>query len=204
MVWDMPDLSTEGSGASRVLAMLANDWQLTGLLSAGSGNKYDLGFGYQNNGANINMTGSPDFGARIRYIGDPGSGCSDNQYAQFNTAAVVGPDYGSNGLESGRNILQGCAEKSIDLSLSRHVRLGGGRAVMFRVDAFNAFNIVTFTGRSTNVTYNNPVAKAIQNSQYNADGTLNTGRLTPQNAGFGAVTQAAGMRTVRITARFSF
>ena len=73
-----------------------------------------------------------------------------------------------------------------------------------RVDTFNTFNIVNITGRSTTVTYNNPVDKVIQNAQYNADGTLNSGRLTPQNAGFGAANNAAAMRTVRLTARFSF
>ena len=203
-VWDMPDLSTDATGVKRVLALLANDWNLTGLVNASSGGHYDLGYSYQNNGGNINMTGSPDFGARIRYIGDPGSGCSSNQYAQFNTAAVIGPDYGSDGLESGRNIMQGCANKSVDLSVSRNIRLGGGKSVTLRVDTFNTFNIVNITGRSTTVTYNNPVDKVIQNAQYNADGTLNSGRLTPQNAGFGAANNAAAMRTVRLTARFSF
>src|SRR5204862_7461681 len=33
--------------------------------------------------------------AEMDAIGDPGSGCSDNQYGQFNTAAVTGPTYGS-------------------------------------------------------------------------------------------------------------
>ena len=102
--------------------------------------------------------------------------------------------------------MQGCAVKTVDLSLSRNIRLGGGRAVTFRVDTFNTFNIVNFTGRNTTVTYNDPVNKVIQNSQFNADGTLNQGRLTPQNAGFGAVgnNNVGAMRTVRLTARFSF
>ena len=49
----------------------------------------------------MNLTGSPDYGARILFIGDPGSGCSDNQYAQFNTAAVTGPTYNSVGTGVG-------------------------------------------------------------------------------------------------------
>jgi hypothetical protein len=205
-VWDMPDMSTDAAGAAKVLALLANDWQLTGLFNMSSGGKYDIGYSYQNNGGNVNLTGSPDFGARIKYIGDPGSGCSSNQYRQFNTEAVVGPDYFSDGLESGRNVMQGCANKTMDLSLSRNIRLGGGRAVTVRVDTFNTFNIVNFTGRNTTVTYNNPVDKVIQNSQFNADGTLNQNRLKPQDAGFGAVgnNNVGAMRTVRLTARFSF
>ena len=59
----------------------------------------------------MNLTGSPDYAAKILYIGDPGKGCSDNPYAQFSTAAVTGPSYNSLGLESGRNILSSCPDK---------------------------------------------------------------------------------------------
>ena len=59
----------------------------------------------------MNLTGSPSYAARIRVVGDPGSGCSDDQYAQFNTAAFAGPTYNSLGLESGANLLAGCFEK---------------------------------------------------------------------------------------------
>ncbi len=100
--------------------------------------------------------------------------------------------------------MQGCADKNIDLSLSRNIRLGGGRAVQLRMDAFNAFNIFVVTGRQTTIQYDNPVSKTILNPQFIADGTLNPARLTPQTAGFGGVTAAQAMRTVRLTARFSF
>ena len=64
----------------RSLGYIVNDWQISGVLDGNSGTQYDLGYSYQNNGGNRNLTGSPDYGARIVYIGDPGSGCSDNQY----------------------------------------------------------------------------------------------------------------------------
>jgi hypothetical protein len=48
------------------------------------------------------------------------------------------------------------------------------------------------------------VAKSIRNSQTLADGSLDPERLKPQNAGFGAATGAQAMRTIRLTARFSF
>jgi hypothetical protein len=202
-VWDMPDLRSD-AGAARVLGYILNDWQLSGLVNLSSGTNYDIGYSYQNAGSSINLTGTPDIGARIRYIGDPGSGCSSNQYAQFNTSAVIGPDYYSDGLESGRNIMRGCMQRNVDLSLSRNIRLGGGRNVQLRMDAFNAFNIVNFNGRQASITYNNPVDKVVVNPQYNADGSLVSNRLTPNTAGFGAVTSASAMRTIRLTARFSF
>jgi hypothetical protein len=99
-VWDMPDFHGT-TGAGRVAALILDDWQLSGILTAGSGltstnnAKYDLTYTYQRNGQNVNLTGSPDYAAKILYIGDPGKGCSDNPYAQFSTAAVTGPSYNS-------------------------------------------------------------------------------------------------------------
>jgi hypothetical protein len=181
-----------------------NDWQLSAILEAGSGSPYDLSFNYQNNGSSVNLTGSPDYGARILYVGDPGSGCSSDQYAQFNTASVVGPSYNSTGLESGRNRLHGCPDHTVDLALARNIRLGGGRQVQLRLDAFNAFNVVVYSGRQGQIQYVSPTNQTLRNSQTLADGSLDPDRLTPRTAGFGAVTGAQGMRSIQLTARFSF
>ena len=51
-------------------------------------------------------------------------------------------------LESGRNIMTGCADKTVDLSLARTVRLGGSRQLQFRVDAFNAFEAAGWEARA--------------------------------------------------------
>ena len=202
-VWDLPDMNADG-GVRRVLAAIVNDWQLSGVLTAGSGPRYDLNYSYNSNGANVNLTGSPDYAARIVYVGDPGSGCSDNRYAQFNVNSVTGPGYGSLGLESGRSLLGGCADRTVDLAVARSFRFGGGRAVQVRLDAFNAFDVVVINNRVTTVQYNSPTDLTVRNSQYNADGTLNESRLTPRNAGFGAATSAQAMRTLQATVRFSF
>jgi hypothetical protein len=202
-VWDMPDMSLTG-GAKNVIAHVINDWQLSGVWTGTSGNRYDLGVGFNNNGGNVNMTGSPDFGARPIYVKDPGAGCSSNQYAQFDTSVISAPTYGSVGLESGRNVMIGCAQNVIDISLARNIRLGGGRELRFQMDAFNAFNIVNYTGRSTTLTYTSPTDLTPQNLQYNADGTLNQNRLLPRNAGFGAANGADTLRNFQAMIRFSF
>jgi hypothetical protein len=194
-----------------------NDWQISGILTAGSGlnantqcsnvnnsGKYDLCYSYLNNGANVNITGSPDYAAKIVYLGDPGKGCSDNQYGQFNTASVTGPGYNSVGLESGRNILSPCPDKTIDLSPARNIKVGGGRQLQFRLDAYNAFNVVVINNRVTQVQYTSPTDLTILNSQYLPDGTLDPTRLTPRNAGFGAATGAQPLRTMQVTIRFQF
>ena len=204
-VWDMPDLDLSGSSTGKkIVGYIVNDWQISGVLTSNSGTKYDLGFSYNSNGSSKNLTGSPDYGARILFVGDPGGGCSDNQYAQFNVASVAGPGYNSTGLESGRNLLSNCATNIVDLSLSRSIRLGGGRQLQFRLDAFNALNTVIYNGRVTNVQYDNPIDQRVQNAQYNADGTVNQTRLTPRSAGFGAATGAMDMRNFQAMIRFQF
>ncbi len=208
-VWDLPDAP---SSFGKVANYLLNDWQISGVLTAGSAyqaanqanGRYDLTYQYQNNGANVNLTGSPDYAARIRYTGDPGSGCSDDQYRQFNTSAVTGPQYNSVGLESGRNLLGGCINKTVDLAIAKNVRLHGSKSLQFRVDAFNVFNTVVIIDRERNVIYRSPTDLTIVNSQTLPDGSLDPARLTPRTAGFGAATNAQAMRNLQVQLRFAF
>ena len=214
-VWDLPGVKWEG-GAKGVLAAIVNDWQISGILTAGSGARYTPTVSYQNGGGNVNLTGSPDYAARIVILGDPGAGCGDNQYRQFNTAAFTGPQPGSLGLESGQNYMVGCADHTIDLSLQRNIRLGGSRILQFRLDAFNAFNAVVFNARQTQLQLNSPTDLTIRNPQYVANagdttlapgavGTvLNSTRLLPNNAGFGAVSGAQNLRNLQLQIRFQF
>jgi hypothetical protein len=177
----------------KALGYVLNDWQVSGVFTGTSGTAYDLGYSYNANGGNVNITGSPDFNGRIAYVGDPGGGCSDNQYGQFNVSAVSGPQSGSVGMESGRNILRGCFIKQTDMALAKNVRLGGQRNLQFRMDVFNLFNTYNINTRSSTVTYTSPTNQTIVNNQYNADGSLNSARLTPRTAGFGAATAAQNL-----------
>jgi hypothetical protein len=213
-VWDLPNAP---ASFGRVGKYLLDDWQISGVLTAGSANqplapqtnnqsagRYDLTYTYQNNGTNVNLTGSPDYAAKIVFVGDPGSGCSSNQYAQFNTAAVTGPQYGSVGLESGRNIFGGCPDKTLDLAIARNIRLGGNRSLQFRLDAFNVFNVVVINDRNRNVIYRSPTDLTVVNAQYLPDGSIDPARLTPRTAGFGAATGAQPMRNMQVQVRFRF
>ncbi len=44
-VWDLPKLPPS-NGGEKAIGYVINDWQLSGLFTAGSGNRYDLGFSY--------------------------------------------------------------------------------------------------------------------------------------------------------------
>jgi hypothetical protein len=221
-VWRLPRIPTSGA-AMKAVGLVVNDWQLSGIFTGASGNRYDLGFGYNTAGGAVNLTGSPDYtsgfsgqtaaggGARIIYTGEPGDGCSSNQYKQFDTSIVAGPTYGSVGLESGRNVLIGCPTYRTDLSIARNIRFGGGRQVQLRVDAFNAFNQAFVNGRSTSINYNSPTDQTIRNSQFLADGSVDPNRLLPRNAGFGAanswtnsVINGNYLRVIQVTARVQF
>ena len=194
---------------------MLNNWQISGVLTMGSGTAYDLAYTYQNNGGAVNLTGSPDYNARIVYTGDPGSGCSSDQYKQFNTASVTGAQPGSVGLESGRTILRGCMDKTVDMALAKNIRLGGQRNLQFRMDVFNLFNTYVINSRNSTVAYVSPTNQTVQNAQYNADGTLVQTRLQPKNAGFGAANGATNIgsevglgnnynRAIQFTVRFQF
>jgi hypothetical protein len=67
------------------------------------------------------------------------------------------------------------------------------------------FNAVIINARSTAIQYSSPAAPTtVTNNQYTADGTLNTARLKPSNAGAGAATGAQAMRTMQAQIRFTF
>jgi hypothetical protein len=107
-------------------------------------------------------------------------------------------------LESGRNILGGCPDKTIDLSIARSIRMGGSRQLQFRLDVFNAFNVVVINDRNRNVNFTSPTNLTILNSQTLADGSLDPNRQTPRTAGFGAATGAQNMRNMQAMIRFQF
>ena len=203
-VWDMPDIKSSQSGL-RALGLLVNDWQISGIWTGTSGSAYTIVNSYQSGGGNVNLTGSPSFGGRIRIVGDPGDGCSSDPYRQFNTAAFQGPLVGSVGLESPNDYLYGCFSSVLDISIARNIRLGGNRNLQLRVDMFNAPNSAQITGRQQSLTLsspNDPVTP--QNSPFLPDGTLNPARIRPSSAGFGAANDWQSPRNLQAYIRFSF
>jgi len=217
-VWQLPRLRAEDKVLKSV-GYVINDWQLSGIFTIDSGSPYDVSYSYQNGGG-TSLTGSGDYTARIVIpdLGMVGAGCSGDQYSQFNnkmvaasgganavkSMAFTGPQVGSVGLESGQNYLTGCGNHNLDTAIQRNIKLGGGRQVQLRVDVFNTFNSVIFNGRSTTVQFNSPTDLTVRNSQYLADGTVDPARVKPNQAGFGAVTGAAGLRSVQGQIRFQF
>jgi hypothetical protein len=203
-VWDLPDMSG-GSGAKNVLSKLVNDWQLSGVWMASTGTAYAVGYSYQSGGANnVNLTGSPDYGARVRVSGDPGSGCSGDPLTQFNTAAFQTPVFNSVGLESAAGYLRGCFASVLDLAIARNIRLGGSRNVQLRVDMFNAPNAAGITGRNSTINFNSLTDPSVTNLPFDANGQVIASRATPRGAGFGVANTYQAARSIQAQVRFSF
>jgi len=203
-VWDLPDLKSDQS-ALRVLGYVINDWQFSGIWTGVTGNSYTVSQNYQSGGGNINLTGSPDYGARVLIVGDPGQGCSSDVYRQFNTAAFQGPPVGSVGLESGNDYLKGCFSSVLDLSVARNIRLGKARNIQLRVDMFNAPNQAKITGRNTTMNLQNPNSPStITNLPFDAQGNLIEALSKPRGAGFGVANNYQAARTIQAQIRFTF
>ena len=203
-VWDMPDLASGGSVKS-VVAAIVNDWQLSGVFSGGSGANYTVGYSYAGGVGAQNLTGTPNYNARIIIDGDPGSGCSSDRSRQFNTAAFRGPQPNSLGMESGLNYMKGCAEAIFDLAVARNIRMGGGRNFQVRFELYNAFNTVVFNARNTTMNIASLATSSVAtNLPYDENGELIPSRLRPSSAGFGVATGALPNRSAQLTLRFSF
>ncbi len=202
LVWELPHAHT----LPKIGAAAVNGWQLSAVYTGGTGAPYDVTYNYASNGGNVNLTGSPQYFARIKVGSNAGSGCSGNQYAQINAQAFSGPTYNSIGNESGSALFNYCFNNTTDLAIQRSFRLfSEQRRFSFRMDAFNVFNKVVINAINTTMQLASPAAPtAITNNQFNADGSLNTARLTPLNAGFGAATGALPLRTIQAQVRFTF
>jgi hypothetical protein len=211
-VWDLPDLRRDGA-ALKTVGYLINDWQLSGIWTAstggptnnGAGGAYNIGYSYSSGGGNVNITGSNDFGGRVRIVGDPGSGCSSDIYRQFSVNAFQGPLSGSDGLESPAGYMRGCFQSVLDLSIARNIRLGGARNLQLRVDMFNAPNEARITGRNSTMNLTSPADPVtITNLPYDAQGNILPTRVRPANAGFGQANAWQAPRSVQVQVRFSF
>ena len=198
-VWSIPGVTRSGG----FVHQLTRDWQLSSVVTVHTGLPFTPGYSYQTNGGNVNITGSPDWAGKVVINGPLGNGCSGNTYGEFNAANITGPTYGSVGMESGRNYLHYCPIQELDMNIVRRIVIKERFNLELRADVFNAPNHVMITAANITAQFNNPTAMTLVNNQY-TNGTLNTARLTPATAGFGAATAASAMRNIQLEARIQF
>jgi len=200
-VYAIPSVKlTNDAVPTKALNLATRDWQISGIWQAHSGNAYTVGYSFQDGTNNQAITGSPDYGGRVRVLENPGSGCSSNRLAQFNVNAFGPPSQGSVGLESGADYLRGCFYQQFDMTLQRSIKLGESRALVVRLDAFNALNQSYITGVNTGVQFKSLSDNTITNLP------TATARNLPKNAGFGVPgnNNYQGPRTLQLWTRFTF
>jgi hypothetical protein len=182
MVWDLPKMSP-GSGAQRILAAIVNDWQLSGILTAGTGAPYSVGFSYAGGAVgnaaggtnaggtgNQNLTGSPSYAPRSSWPAIPGrvarainTRSSTPQRSRCRPCRRRTRVSGSN---RGRTI---CTAASTRPSTWPWRATSGSAApafVQFRIEAFNAFNTVIYNARNTTLQVTSPLVLTPTNAQY--------------------------------------
>lgn len=157
--WDLPHIfkaswiyelpfgkGKQFSSSSRVVNGVIGGWQVSGILTLRSGIPFTLTApgdianigNYWNNYERPNVNG--DWHA-----------ANQSPSAWFNTSAFSVPAQYTFG-NTGRNIMRGDTLQSIDLSAFRHWRMGEKTDMQFRVEAFNAFNSVSYALPNTTVT----------------------------------------------------
>jgi hypothetical protein len=173
---------------SKPLGIFTDGWNLSGVTVYSTGAPFTPGFSWTDS---RDITGSPDEGARINVVGNPFSnvpaGTPGLPHGEiwFNPAAFASPAIGSIG-NAGVNIMQGPGYANFDMTIDRKINLHSEkRRLELKVEAFNVFNHVQFTG--VNSTF-----------QYSAVTNLNT------NANLGALTGERGARIMASEIRLVF
>jgi Carboxypeptidase regulatory-like domain len=142
---------------NKLLTVVADGWQISGITTANTGAPLGFGFGTTNA---LNITGSTNEGARFDIAGDPNANVAKNPSLPngglaFNPAAFAEPAVGTIGnAGGGAGIIRGPGFVNFDASLSRSIPLGSEKRLLkLRLEAFNVFNHTEFSGVNTSFTY---------------------------------------------------
>jgi hypothetical protein len=136
-LYELPRLGARLNWRPAKIAL--DDWQLSGITTFQTGAPFTPGFS-TTNGADI--SGSTD-AARIDVIGNPYDNIPAGHY--FNPAAFALPAKATFG-NAGANILYGPGVNNWDLSMTKRFRIGEGRLLSLRGEAFNVWNHTQFSG----------------------------------------------------------
>ena len=157
-VYALPKLGKKMN--SKVLAVVADNWELSGITSFISGSPFTPGLGWTNS---QDPTGSAE-GARVNIVGACQGNDTHTFYKWFNTGMASAPAIGSWGNpnvtmanfgNAGTNVCTGPGINNWDLSISKRFPLfREGRYVQFRTEMFNAPNHTQYSGVSTGTSFN--------------------------------------------------
>ena len=187
--WLVPGLP--GSSPAPLRA-IANDWQLSGVTSLLAGAQGAFTYTYVGVPAgkgplseNGSIGGGPN---RPRIVCDSGLPLSQRTFwRQFKTECIAAPDDSLHFGTSRGDEFHGPGYVNWDISVFKHVRMGGSRRLQLRVELYNAFNTYQWTTVNTNAQFD-----------------FTTRALVNQSV-FGSLTGATNSaRRIQLAARFTF
>jgi hypothetical protein len=185
--WLIPGL---GPSRSPVLRGIINSWQLSGVTSLLSGAQAGFTYSYSRipDGAltdNGSIGGGPN---RPDIVCDPWLPQSQRSFErQFRTECIAPPADAYHFGTARGDEFQGPGYVNWDISVFKHIPLGGSRRLQLRVELYNAFDTDQWTTVNTNAEFD-----------------YTTGALTNPNV-FGRLTGATNSaRRIQLAARFTF
>jgi hypothetical protein len=185
--WLVPGLSRS---RSVVLRGIVNDWQLSGVTSFLSGTQGGFTYSYREVPQGV-LTDNGSIGGgpnRPRIICDPSLPRSQRtSERQFRTECIAAPDDAYHFGTASDDEFQGPGYVNWDMSVFKHIPMGGSRRLQLRAELYNAFNTYQWTTVNTNAEFN-----------------FATGALANPNV-FGRLTGATNSaRRIQLAARFTF
>jgi hypothetical protein len=123
-------------GEKGTVARLASGWQVTAVATWQTGTPFNI-----TNATARSNTGGAD---RPNMVGDP-TIANPTPQRWFNTAAFEAQPVNTIGAAVvPANVLHGPRQRRVDLSLGKHVAVGGAARLQFRIEAYNLLNTVNF------------------------------------------------------------
>jgi hypothetical protein len=192
--YDVPNLSSKWNNL--LAKVVFDNWQFSGVTTFTTGTYGGFTYGYANaptgaltgTGAINGGNGAANNGSRVVVTCDPNLSRSERTFErQFRTECVAPPtDQFRLGTATNDEYL-GPGFMNWDISVFKHVPMGGARRLQLRVELYNAFNTDQWTGVNTNATFD-----------------YTTGVLTNANT-FGRLNgNTNSARRIQLGARFTF
>jgi hypothetical protein len=186
--YDVPNLSRKWDNL--LAKVVFDDWQISGVTTLTTGTYGGFGYNFVNAPTGT-LTGTGAInggGSRVVITCDPNLPRGDRTFErQFRTECIAPPtDQYRLGTATQDEYL-GPGYVNWDISLFRHVPMGGSRRLQLRVELYNAFNSYQWTGVNTNASFD-----------------YTTGVLTNVNT-FGRLNgNTNSARRIQLGARFTF
>jgi hypothetical protein len=139
-----------------VLRIISEGWQFSGVTSMLSGAQAGFAYIYQNTSGALAGNGSIGGGPnRPRIVCDPYLPRSQRTFdRQFKTECVAAPDDPYNFGTARGDEFHGPGFVNWDISVFKHIPLGGTRQLQLRVELYNAFNTTQWTTVDTTAVFN--------------------------------------------------